>query len=272
MHSLLLRVKRFARKMRTVDYIILGCVVVIIGSFLLLRLSRKTQWISVVVKIQSDQLWWNSTASPWYAQALSEGQEAFNAFGQKTATISRVQSFETPEGRMEMLTEIQIKASYDVLRRQYEYNYQPLLIGKSLEIPFTTFSFTGMVVGINSHITYVDKTIEARLLAIHVWKITGLAKGLQAKDSAGNIIAEILDINIQNAHVYEITDTYGRRFVVHAEDATRKDVTMKLKIKAIQYNGALYSVYGSPIKIGSPISIQFPRTSLGFVEISAVYD
>ena len=272
MRGLLFHAKRTLKKMRVLDYVVLGGVVVVLCSFLFIRLSRKTQWVSVLVNVQPDQLWWDSNPAPWYAQAITVGQESYDAFGQKTATITNVQSFETSDGRSELVAELNVKASYDVFRRQYEYNYSPLLIGKPIDVSFGTFSFTGMVVGINDRVARIEKVIEARLLAIHDWKISELAKGLQAKDAAGNIVAEILDMHVQNAQVFQLIDTYGRQFVIRSEDSTRKDVIMKIKITAVEYNGALYSVYGTPMKIGSLLSIQFPKTSLDHIEISAVYD
>jgi hypothetical protein len=272
MLDILLQIKRVIKKMRALDYLILGCVIIVIGAFLFLRLSRKTEWINVLVRVQPDQLWYEANPAPWYTQSVSLNQKAYNAFGQKVAVVNRVQSFETSDGRNEILTELTLKTSYDTFRRQYEYNYQPVLVGKPLEIPFSNFSLTGMVIGINTHLTFVEKNIEARIFAIHPWKITELAKGLKAKDTAGNIIAEIGDLTIQNAQVYEFTDTYGRQVITPAEDVTRKDVTMKLKIKAIQYNDALYTIDGAPLKIGSHFNLQFPQTSLSSIEISAIYD
>jgi hypothetical protein len=264
--------KRVIKKMRVLDYVIIGCVIVVIGLFLFLRISRKTQWITVLVKIQSDQLWWESNPAPWYAQSVLPNQEAYNSFGQKVAVVDHVQSFETTDGRVEVLTELKLKTSYDSFRHQYEYNYQPVLVGTPLEIPFSNFSLTGMVIGINTHLTFVEKNIEARILAIHPWKITELAKGLQAKDTAGNVIAEIQDINIQNAQVYEFNDINGRQIITQTEDPTRKDVILKLKIKVIQYNGDFYSIDGALLKIGAQFNLQFPSTILSYLEISAIYD
>lgn len=272
MHNILLQVKRAMKKMRPLDYLIFGGIVVIIGSFLFLRISRKTEWITVLVRVQPDQLWGEANPAPWYTQSVSPNQEAYNSFGQKVAVINHVQSFETGDGRNEILTEVKIKTSYDSFRHQYEYNYQPVLVGKPLEISFSKFSLIGMVMGINTPLTYVDKNIEVRILAIHPWKIAALEKGLQAKDAQGNVIAEIQDMNMQNAQVYQLTDAYGRQFVIQSEDPTRKDLVMKLKIKAIKYNDTLYSLYGAPIKIGSQLNIQFPSTSLNYLEISAIYE
>jgi hypothetical protein len=265
-------IKRLIKKMRVLDYLMVGGIIIIIGSFLFLRLSRKTQWTSVLVRVQPDQLWWEANPAPWYTQAISMDQEAYNSFGQKVAVINHVQSFETNDGRNEILTEVKLKTSYDSFRHQYEYNYQPVLIGKPLEIPFAKFSLSGMVIGINTQLTFVEKNIEARILAIHPWKITELAQGLQAKDMSGNVVAEIQDINIQNAQVYQFDDVYGRQIITRAEDATRRDVIMKLKIKTILYNGTPYSLDGAPIKIGSHFNLQFPLTMLSFLEISAIYD
>ena len=272
MGNIVLQIKRLVKKMRVLDYLIAGFVVLIIGVFLFLRLSRKTEWINVLVRVQPDQLWWEANPAPWYTQSLVPNQKAYNSFGQQVAVINHVQSFETGDGRNEVLTEVKLKTSYNSFSHQYEYNYQPVLIGSSLGITFTKFSLSGMVMGINTHLTYVYKNIEVRILAIHPWKISDLAKGLQAKDAAGNVIAEIQDINIQNAQVYQLDDAYGRPFVIQSEDPTRKDVIMKLKIKTIKYNNVFYYIDGTPIKIGNQLSIQFPSTSMGYLDISAIYN
>jgi len=272
MSKLISTIKSGVKKLHTLDYVILACIVFLLGLVLFFRMLRRNEWVTVLVRIQQDQIWWESNPPPWYTQSLSGKQEAYNSFGRKTASINKVQSFETAEGRNETLTEIYLKVLYDPLRHQYQYNYQPVLIGKSIEIPFPQFSLIGVVLGINTQITYVNKNIEVRLLAIPPWRITDLVKGLRAVDAEGNVVAEITDINIQNAQSYRFTDLYGRQNVVQSEDPTRKDVTMKVKMRSVKYNSSFYSVYGSPIKIGASLNLQFPSTSVNFAEISAIYD
>jgi hypothetical protein len=272
MQKFLLKIIAFKKKLRFQDYVIFLGILLLIGVFLFMRLSRKTQWVHVLVKIQPDQLWWEAHPAPWYTQSLKKNADSYNSFGQKIGTIEKITSFETPDGRNEVIATINLKTTFNPQRHQYEYNYQPILIGKPIEISFGTFSLIGMVTGVNTEMTYIDRHIEARLTAIHSWKIAELTKGLKAIDSEGNILAKISDLTIQNAQTYQITDAQGRQIIIPSEDPTRKDVVMKLVIKTIKYGDSYYTVSGSPVKIGAMFDIEFPSTIISNAEISAIED
>jgi hypothetical protein len=272
MTEILFAIKSTIKKLRFVDYIIIVCICLFIGVFLFLRMSRHTEWVSVLVRVQgNNETWWSANSPPWFTKAATSNQISYDTFGQKTAILENIQSFDAG-GLNEMYAELKLKVTTDPQRHQYIYNYQPLLVGKLADVSFGNLYLSGVVVGINTKLEYVNKHVEARIYAIHPWKIAELTKGLQAKDLSGNIVAEIEDISVQNNQIYRFNDEYGRQMIVPSEDPTRKDVIMKLKLKTIKYNNALYSIYGAPIKIGSPINIEFPNTSINYLEISAVYD
>jgi hypothetical protein len=262
---------KLRKKLYISDYLILGLIFVSIITLLYLRFTRRSEWIDVLVRVQPDQSWWGQYPPPWLTQALSENLSAYNSFGQKIATIKNLQTIDAG-GSNEILVNLELKTSYNTRQRQYIYNYQPVLIGKILEIPFNQINLTGIIIGINTHISYAVKHIETRVYSIYPWKIAQLTKGLQTKDSKGNVIYEIEDIQIQNSQSYEMFDSAGRRYVTQSEDPTRKDVVLKLKVMAFEFNHKFYTNNGTPIRIGNSISLEFPSTTIGYLEISAIYD
>lgn len=259
-------------KLHFLDYVVIIFVIISISALLYARFTKKTEWVKVSIRLQPDYLWSDATPKPWYASAFLLHEKAYNSFGQKVAEVSDIHTIETQNGKIDIVVDVSLKSSVDTRRKQYIYNYQPVLIGKPIELLFQHASLNGVVVSINSPIQYVDKIIEIQLLAEFPWKVPLLAKGLQAKDYAGKVTAEILDIKSQDALSYELYDMQKRRIFSPTLDPNRKDVTIKLKIKALKYKNLLYSIAGSPLKVGANFQIQFPNISLDIAIISSIFN
>lgn len=270
-HSLLSIIRKKS-PLHTVDYFMAILMAIVIGVFVYFRISRQSEWITVAIAVQPGTGWRTNELEPWYASAFKLNDAAFNSFGQKIAEITDVKTFETPQGKVDTIVVVSLKSSSEANRKQYTYNYQPVLVGKPIEILFRRVALNGVVVDINTPYTYIDKTIEIRLLSEFPWKIDVLTTGLTAKDYYGRTTAEILNVLSENAKSYQLTEKSGRQVIILSEDPYRRDVIMTLKIKAMRYNNVLYSSTGSPIKVGSDFQIQFPNVAINWATISRVYD
>lgn len=260
---------RKKNSLHTFDYLVMVALAAVIGVLLYVRLTRKTEWVNVVVRIQPDSVWWAADPEPWHTSSFNLHDAAYNSFGQKTAEITDIITIETTKGKVDTLIELRLKASVGK-NKQYVYNYQPLLIGKPIEIPFQTTAVSGIVLHTNTPLTMVDKQIEIRLLAEFPWTTERLTAGLKAYDSRGRVIGEILRAESHNALSYEFTEKNGRRFFFPSEDPNRKDATIVLRVKAVKYNGLYYSLSGSPLKVGNEFQMQFPDVAINWSIISNV--
>jgi len=243
-----------------------------IGVLLFLRITQKSEWIAVSIKVGPDSVWWTKDPEAWYAYTFTLDEAAYNSFGQKIAQITDIHTIETSRDTVDTVVDVRLRVSIDSRRKQYTFNYQPVLIGKPIEILFQHASLAGVVANVGSSYTYTDKTIDIRLLAEFPWTVERLREGIQAKDSFGRVTAEVLNVQSENAKSYELLDRRGRRLIVPFSDPYRKDAIVKLKVKALEYNGLYYSMSGSPLKVGSDFQVQFPEVAINWALISRVYD
>jgi hypothetical protein len=268
------RIIPIKRKFFVVDILVVLAFVLGVIFFLYLRSLRSTAWMPVTVIISSDQWFYPSGPPPeWYGRSLSIGQSSINTFGNKTAEIIGIQNYDLGGGSRKIIIDVNLLTAYDKRTQTYSFNYQPLQIGKPIDLTFGTNNVTGLVSYIGKNgIPKEEKTIEVKMFAVHPWTAVSYSKGLKSTDYQGNTVAEILDVSSVDAQNYEFIDTYGRRYVVPGTDSTRKDVTVKLKILTTKIKNVNYFIDGSEIKIGAELWISFPNTVIRSSNISAILD
>jgi len=261
MRNLIHRIIRNLTRLHTLDYIIIGALVLSAGAFLFLKLTQKTKWIPVSVLIE-----WQK---PWYTLSLSRGATAFDSFGRKTAEVTDIQTFDVGGGGRETYVSLNLKATLNSKTKTYTYNFQPLTVGTGFKTSFGTQDMQGIVTFVGDDKPFVDKIIEAKLLYVYPWVAESFSKGLRLQDSTGRVIAEIEDMSVQDAQRYEFKDMQNRIMVVSGEDQMRKDVTFRIKLKAKEYNGTYYFTWGV-LKVGNGIHLEFPNVTAQNMEISAI--
>ena len=257
------------RKLHILDYIIIGCFIMAVGIFFILRFSQKTVWIPITLRVGSEDILWKVSTEPWYVTGLTKGMISYDLFGKQNMEITNVQSFDIGEGKRETYVTMNIKTTYDTKNKTYTFNLQPVTVGSPFKITIQKQDLQGIITFIGDDKPTVTKTIEARLLYTYPWVANSFSKGQQLKDQSGNVIAEILSVDVQNAKQYEFSDWQGRTFVINGEDTTKKDVIFTIKLQAKEYNDVFYFT-GSPLKIGNQLHLEFPTVSAQTLEISAI--
>lgn len=234
---------------------------------------KKEEWISITVKPAPDSWWWDSQPPEhWYIDNLSVGQKSFNTFGKNIAEITNLQTIDSGGARRISYIEMKILASYDKKRKIYQYNFQPLQIGKPIDLTFGANNVHGLVTYIGSDgIKYINKEIDVKIFAAFPWEAESYKQGMQMKDSLGRVLVEIKSVNVKNSQNYEFYDTAGRRFVVSGTDENRKDITLRLKINAHQSKNSVVFIGGEAIKIGEEIWLHFPNVIVKRAIISKIY-
>lgn len=256
-------------KLHILDYIIIGCLLVGMGIFFILKFSQKSIWIPVTVRVGSEDILWKSYTEPWYVTGLTKGMVSYDLFGKKNMEVTNVQSFDILDGKRETYVYMNIKTTYDKKNKTYTFNMQPVTIGSPFKITVQQQDLQGIITFVGDDTPAREKTIETKLLYAYPWVANSFSKGMQLKDQSGIVIAEIESVDIENAKRYEFVDRQGRTFVVEGEDSTYKDVTFVIKVQAKEYNGVSYFT-GSPLKVGNQIHLEFPNVSAQLMEISGI--
>jgi len=265
---------RFLKKFRInfFDVLVVLLLVLVLGSLLYLRTSKKTQWITVRLVAANDE-WWFEGSPPqwWYVDNLVVGQTMRNAVGGTTAKIVGLEIFDIGAYKRRAFIDIQLQGSYDTKRQMYLYNYQPIQIGKALDLTFGKNNVHGIITYINELPSYTSKTIEVRIAAIRPWVAQTYKPGLIMKDSQGKPLAEILAVSVYQSQVSEVTEE-SQRSLKKYQGSLYVDATLQLRIQTFQSGGVDYFVDRAAIKVGEQISFQFPQTIAREAEIIRIVE
>lgn len=254
--------------------ILVACIMIaIIGSLLWLRISRKSQWITLRIVISNDELWWEGSPPQWwYVDSVVKGQTSHNSLGETIAEITDVQSFDVGGYRRRAFIDIRVKGSFDTKRQVYLFNYQPLQIGKPLDLTFGKNNIHGIVTYIDSGPQrYMTRVIEVAITAVRPWVATSYMQGLEMKDSTGRTLAKILSVNILPSQAQKIVE-YGPNSQQKYSNEFFKDVTLQVQIQTYQSEDRSYFVDRTAIKIGEHIWFQFPQAVIREAVITKIID
>jgi hypothetical protein len=261
------------KKLSILDWFIIAGVCVVFGFVLYNRVTKKEEWIWIKLNISDNTSWSQGSPPPyWYAQGLTKGQSAYNSFGQKIAEAGSIENYDMGGTNRLIYMDIKLLVSYDKRQHIYLYNYQPLQIGNQIDLTFNQYNVRGIVTYIGSNkIQYQDKEIEVKLLNEFQWSADSYKEGLRMTDMSGTTVAQILSVSTTDTTVSQLTDSDGRMILISNPDPSRKEVTIRLKIKTFTFAGASYFIDGAAIKIGENIWFQFQNTAIKSAIITRIY-
>lgn len=247
--------------------------IALIGSLLWLRVSRTTEWITLRLVVSNDEWWWEGSAPQWwYVEELSVGQTASNTFGETMAEITDIYSFDVGSSRRRAFIDLKVKGYFDNRREVYMYNYQPLQIGKPLDLTFGKNNLRGLIAYIeNDPEAFEEKTIQVHMPAVRSWVAQSYKEGLEMKDSRDRVLAKIISRTISPTHVMEVTE-FLPGYEAKIDPSYYYDVTLTVSIKTYKSGDSSYFVDRSAVKVGERIWFQFPETVAREAEITSIIE
>ncbi len=254
------------------DLSVITIVLLVLGTFLWLRMAQKNEWISLRVMVTNDEWWWQGNPPQfWYADNLRPNQQAYNSFGEKVAEITNVESFDVGAYTRRLYVDVQLKGAYDKKRKIYLYNFQPLQIGKPIDLTFGKNNVRGLITYINDpKIDYTKKKIEVTLRQVRPWVAGSYLPGMEMKDSLGRVLARIDSAQTTLAQNYDFSDIRGKKILV--VDPDYRDVTLQLTIATFRSGDTAYFIDRAAIKIGEKIWFQFPNAAIRDAEITKILE
>lgn len=266
-------IRKIRKHLNLFDYLVIIGLLITLGILLFFRFSRTTEIVPVRISLSSNEWWWKGNPPEfWLVRDLNVGQKSFNTFGKQVAEITDIHIYDVGSNRTRSYVDINLQASFDKRRNIYLYNFQPLQIGKPLDLTFGENNVRGLVtyIGTDEQL-YIQKEIEVQLYAIFPFEADSYKKGLQVKDSQGRILASIENVDVEEAQSYEFFDASNRRFVLEGTDPNRRDVTLRLKISTLFQNGIYFYIDGAAVKVGESIWFQFPQIVAKGAVISKIF-
>lgn len=261
-----------------ISYFDVGLGIVFLGILigLIIFFGRKNEYINIKVKVtDQDVLYANTNPQNWYANRFIVGDTEKDNLGRVTGTITGVQTFNTTATQKAVYLDLKIRAVYDKRTDTYAAKGTTLAFGSSLRFYFSKVVFNAILVGgPGSTLDMPTNNTEITLLARGVNKnsnTTGVNEfvepeiyekikvGDKISDSNGRVLLKVDNIRLRPAQ--EVTqDIYGNLHLKY--DPYYKDAVITASIFARSFDGELYVMDNTPLKLGQSIPLNFDYESI----------
>jgi len=233
-------------------------ILMVIGFFLIQKISKKNIWVDARVQISSIH-WANSNLVPpyWLVEDLKVGMVAYNSFGEEIAIIDNVDVFSVGGVNNHAWVDLKLKVSYDEKKKVHLFNFQAAQVGKPLDLTFGSNNVSGLVVSIgDDKREYQNKTIKVRMRALEDFIVDQFVVGLEMKDSKGRVIAKVNEVEVKPNNLNKVVFFNDEMYLTSNKF---KDVIITVDIKSFFIMEEWRFIDQSVLKIGEDIWFQFPN-------------
>lgn len=246
-------------KLHWLDLGVLGLIITVAGVLLWQRAQIKSEWLTVQVKIVPEEWWWRADGpEDWYSQDLQSGKWGFNSFGDKVAQLQNIQTLDIGSGKNQITVWVKLKVGHNLKRDQYIFGFQPIQVGKGLELDFGKQKIKGLVVGMeHDDLKYIEKSIKLRIAALDPITAKAFFVGQQSKTLTGETLATIKRLKITPSVESHYSDI--RKQIVNVQNPQFVTLEADIKLKLRQVGEQYLYIDGEPVKIGDSLWIQFPN-------------
>lgn len=272
------------KKMVVLDYVFIGVFLLIFLGFFIFT-KRKTVYIPVTFKV-TDERSLNAVFSPKpdvlqdfsprvdFAQGFIVGDMEKNEFGQATATITGVDSYDISPNNQAVFVTVNVKAIYSPRKNQYTVKSRPITYGASIPFIFKNITFTGLVVNFphfesaqqaEPGITRVkvqlrqDSREFSEVFGVPHYLATAIKAGDSITNSNDEIMATIISVETRPATRTVVT---GSGTTINTQDPSLLDVFYTIDLATKQVNDKTYMFDYFPVLIGETIPLNFPTVSV----------
>ncbi len=245
----------------------------VIISLTALFFLRKQATVDVVLRVSESgslDIWYKPPL--WYLDNLKPNVGESDWLGRRTIYIKNVNSFYTNQTNRLFYITISLQAAFNKRLNQYSYNGVPLLIGSYQTFKLQGVQITGVIQNLGQDIDkqvqkdfivkgYLDPVANdpSALVAnsisdgIHKFLADQFTTGLKMKDSNGQTIAEVLEVNKSLATRQFI---YQDR-LIKAADENNERVELKLRLNARQFGNLYFFMNEQPLLINALLPLDF---------------
>lgn len=273
--------KLLIKKSRIVDIFgILLILFVISLSYLLL--NRKVEYLNVSLRLFNyegpEYGVGGNKPRPWYVEKITPGKKQVSGLGIPLIEVIDVYNYDGPSALQDTYVTLKIRAAQNKTSKQYIYNGSPLLIHDVRSFKVQDLLIIGEIVDIENNTSDVPKEKNKLLVTLDLYSQEGiitnnsevvidgienyvfksLEKGMQIKDSRGDVIAEIRDMETSLG----TRNWVGPNGYVETVDPNRTKVKLKLEIVGEKINNYYYYRREAPLIIGQGLHLIFNNTSV----------
>jgi hypothetical protein len=265
--------KKWVKKLSWMDWIFVGCFFAIIAFFFFLT-KREVVEILIRVKVTDDQI---LLAQPNprvdYATTFEVGDAEQDNLGRKVVEIMNVDSYFTKPEQKVVYLDLKVKAIYNKNQNQYSMRGRPIIFGQPFSFRFSKVKFDGIVVGFPGDVLSRGEDSWTTVRAQLRWErnyfsdvegvppeiAASVKKGDKVFNSQGNVLAEVLNVEIKPAKRTVIASS-GQ--ALRVDDPLLKDVYYTLKIKTKKIDQNLYFLDYDPVSLWYVVPLNFPHVTI----------
>lgn len=264
-------IKKVLRKLTYFDIALIVLLVILFFGFFFF-FYRKAEYVNIRVKVTDQEVLYARTLpAVWYANQFVVGDVERDALGRVISEIVGIERFNVKSDKKAVYLSIRVRATYDTRAKLYSARGRPLIFGTPVRFNFSKVTFDGIVTEFpnseaQGNLEIINTKITALLRGIIPEKIPeepvileALKVGDKIYDSNGNVLAEILDLEIGPAERVTVTDK-GELLLRH--DPFYKDALFTLSIRTKIFNNEAFMFDNLPLKIGEEVPLNFENVSL----------
>ncbi|MBL7159446.1 hypothetical protein ISS85_03150 [Candidatus Microgenomates bacterium] len=241
--------------------ILIGFLILMGLGWVMVKTKSKENWARTEVRVVSTSTGWTyaGQAPPyWVSESFKVQDKEFDSSGKLIAEVLKIKKLEFGGESKDVYLTFNLKVSKNRKTSKLEFKNKPLEIGGPIELHLSNTYVYGLVTFVEG---LKDERKEKEFVVKAIWMNTfpcqaeAIPVGGKMENGPGEVIAEILDKKIELAEIVVTTD---RGEVLARKNPTRRDVTLKIKIKVKEQGGVWYFYEHKKVKVGEGISLYLP--------------
>lgn len=231
----------------------------------------------VVIRIKAGpgNWWWVTPRPPdWLATSIKSGDKEYNAIGQPTAEVLRVQIYDAGGTTRDVYATIKISAKKNRRTNKYRYKGEYIEIGGPVAVTLNKTLFQGLVTKIyepNESIVppLVKKIVRVKYPDRWPHEFDAVVVGDSMTDGDGTKISTII-AKEQSPSVREGIDSSGR--LTYTTSPIKNDFYITMELLVEQRGEEFIFREEQYVKINNGLWIQYPHYNITGAEILSIQD
>lgn len=264
---------KFIKKLSLLDYFVIF--IILFGiAFSLRFLTRKQKVVFLHTETGSPE--WSEEQFPsfyWLSNSIRKGDSIYTASGTQVGEVVDVYNVEWRGNRRYSRLKLKLNAIFDKRTGQYRIDDVSLMIGSEAQFNIENTAYKGQI-------TYIGETpdplnyderylkVEIKVPSVESWLAETYNESFVTKSTDGREVFRITDSRIEPAAVTEVNSRGSR---VYTRDPLFKDIYIEATMFVTCQSDVCYFNGTMPIKVGLPITIQSPESTIEGYKIAKAF-
>lgn len=259
---------------------LLVIILVILGLFSARVVFQKDTYVTAELFASGGEWWWNNPAPPhWLTDPIQPGAKEYDAQGNVLVDVLDTKKFEAGDRKM-LWMKVRLRVTPMKGAKQYRFRLEPIQVGSLIYVAPSNVRIASNVMwieGISEDRKESQKVITIEEYNIFPWLADAVSVGDAMRADDGTVLAEVVEKNVRQSasDIVELDGgamwdkSTGRPSVLNATgrlrvipNDTRRDITLKLRVKTTVSKGRDYFSYFQPLKVGFYIWIPLEKVNI----------